>query len=619
MPGIPAMSESAYEFGPFRLDPVKRVLLCDGREVALTSKTFEVLRVLVENHGRALDKDEIMRAVWPDTVVEENNLARNISVLRKALGTKAGDHEYLVTIPGTGYRFVAPVREVALPSALPGGEAPTKAPATWATTGRRAAALSLIGVLALAMGGLGWHVFRTRAPSAGDLRALAVLPFDNLSGPDQEYLAEGMTDVLIAELTGIRSLRVISRQSVVRYKGSREPLRQIARALGADAVVEGTALRDGGRVRVTVELVHAPADRQLWAATFERDAGDILAVQAEIARAVAREVRATITAAERARLTRPPSVEPQAYDLYLRGRYFFNRRTIEGEAALLKSVDYLERAVAMDPQFAQAHASLSFSYGHLGYAGRLPPWEACPRQDKHARQAIRLDPDLADAHTAVARSLASCHWDWPAAEAAYRQAIELNPGDGYARLWYSQLLWSLGRHRESLAQSTEGLRTDPFNPALLGNTVAALAELGRYEEAFRRQREITEFEPAAVQAMGLGWLYFSLGRLDEAQSEFDRAGYERGLAYIRARRGDLTGARALFHELSERAQTRYVSPMEFAELHTLLGENDLAFSRLEEAYRTRVPVLGGLKSMAEFDALRSDARFAEMLRRLKLD
>ena len=614
------MTETAYEFGPFRLDPRKRVLVCEGREVGLTPKTFDVLRVLVENRDRAVDKSELLRAVSPDTVVEENNLARNISVIRKALGTKGGDHEYLVTIPGTGYRFVAPVREVALPAEPQvSGEAPAEEPTIRPMRGARAAAVSLMTVLGLALAGLGWHVWRGRARPAGELRALAVLPFANLSGPDQEYLAEGMTDVLIAELSGIRSLRVISRQSVVRYKGSREPLPQIARALGVDAVVEGTALRGGDRVRVTVELVHAPADRQLWAATYERDAADILAVQSEIARAVVREVRATVSGSERARLTRRPRVDPQAYDLYLRGRYFFNRRSVEGEAALRKSVDYLEEAVARDPQFAEAHANLSSSYSSLGFRGILPPWESCPRQDIHARQAVELDPDLVDAHTAMANSLIACHWDWAGAEAAFRRAIDLNPGDVHARLWYSQLLWYLGRHAESLAQSTEGLRTDPFDPILLGNAVSALVELGRHEEALRRQREIEEFEPASVQAGGVGWLYLDMGRLDDARAAFGRAGSERGLAYVRARGGDLAGARALLRQLTERAKTRYVSPVRFAELHALLGENDLAFARLEEAYRTRVPGLASLKSDGGFVPLRSDPRFAEMVRRLKLD
>lgn len=614
------MSEIAYEFGPFRLDPLKRVLYCQGRPVGLTPKALDVLRVLIEHRGRALDKNELMRAVWPDTVVEENNLARNISVLRKALGAKGGDHDYVVTIPGTGYRFVAPVREVALrpePPAAP--EAPPEEPAI--RPGRRAgpAAMAGLAILGLALAGLGWHVWRERTRTPPRLAALAVLPFDNLSGPDQEYLAEAMTDILIAELSGIRSLRVISRQSVMRYKDSREPLPRIARALGVDAVVEGTALRDGDRIRVTAVLVHAAEDRQLWAATFERGADDVLAVQAEIARAVAREVRAAITPSERAHLASPPRIDSQAYDLYLRGRYFFNRRSVEGEAALRRSAHYLEEAVAKEPQFAEAHANLSFSYAALGSRGFLPPWESCPRQDSHARRAVELDPDLGDAHTALASSLGICHWDWAGSEAAFRRAIELNPGNVHARLWYSELLFNLGRPAESLAQVTEGLRRDPFNPILLGNTVAALSELGRHEEALRRQREILEFEPASTQAEGLGWMYLEQGRLDEARTEFERAGARRGLALVRARKGDLGGARALLRDLTEQAKTRYVSPVKFAELHGVLGENDLAFSRLEEAYRTRAPGLAALKSAANFDPLRSDPRFAEMVRRLKLD
>lgn len=615
------MGENAYEFGPYRLDPRKRVLACEGRPIGLTPKALDVLLVLVENRDRALDKDELLRTVWPDTFVEENNLVRNISSLRKALGARAGDHDYVVTIPGKGYRFVAPVREVALPEPPTGGEEPAPGgglPESAAPPGRsRPAVLVLAAVLGLAVAGAGWHAWGRRAP-ATQLRALAVLPFDNLSAPDQDYLADGMTDVLITELTAIRFLRVISRQSVIRYRKSEEPLPRIAGALGVDALVEGTAVRDGNRVRVTARLVHAAAERQLWAGTFERDAADVLGMQSEIARAIAREVRATVTDSEQARLARPATRDAQAYDAYLRGRHFYNRRYVDGEEALLKSVRYLEEATARDPGFAAAHASLSFAYGSIAYRGIRPPWEASPRQDEHARRAVELDPQLVDAHTALAASLAWNHWDWTAAEAAFRRAVALNPGDAHARLSYSFFLLHLGRLEESLAQTVEGLRLDPFNVTQRENQVGALVGLGRIEEAVQRQREIAEIDPNAG-VDGLGWLYFEAGRTDEALAEFERVGSPRGIAYARALKGDAALVRAMLRELSEREQQRYVSPIEFVRLHAVLGENDLAFARLEEAYRTRAPALAGLKWSPRYAPLRPDPRFAEMVRRLKLD
>jgi TolB-like protein/DNA-binding winged helix-turn-helix (wHTH) protein len=521
-------SPPLYEFGPFWLDSVKRLLVRDGATVHLTPKAVEVLVVLVENRGRALEKDELMRAVWPDIVVEENNLARSISSLRKALGEKASEHRYVITIPGRGYRFVAPVREVPRASAeaapgtivqLPASEqvaaaemsSPPEVPAVAPRSlpRRSLAIMATVGALATLLVALGVSSgWRPRGPPVQDLTSLAVLPFNDLSAdPEQEYLADGITDALITELTSIRSLRVISSHSAMRYKRSKQPLPAIARELRVGAVVAGTVTRSGSRVRVSAQLLSATSDQHLWAASYEREIGDVLALQTEIARAVAHEVRAVVTASEQARLARRAKVDPEAYELYLRGRYFFNRRraAVDAETELRKSVKYLEEAIEKDPMLAEAHATLAFTYRVIAYRGILPPWEAARRGEMHARRALELDPLLADAQVGVAAHLGWDQWDWAAAERGFRRAIELSPSDAHARLWYSFLLLHQGRYEDSAAQSAHGLRNDPFHPLLWDNQVAALVALGRHDEAIERARESIELEPSRVDF--LGWVY----------------------------------------------------------------------------------------------------------------
>jgi tetratricopeptide (TPR) repeat protein len=285
------------------------------------------------------------------------------------------------------------------------------------------------------------------------------------------------------------------------------------------------------------------------------------------------------------------------------------------EAVSLKCVSYLQQAVQKDPRFALAHATLAFCYIPLAQFGYLPPWEATPRIEKHARKALELDPELAEGHLALATSL-FWQFDWAGAEAEYRKAIESNPGNAQVRMMYCWFLGTFGRWDESLAQSAQGMRIDPFYPWLSMNHARALFELGRVEEALAEARQIVEIEGPTTAFLGL--LYLNLGREQEALAEFDRAGWEEGIARIRALRGDPSGLRALLGRLHEEAQQRYVSPVYFARLHTALGEKDAAFARLEEAYRTKAPYLKHLKTEWDFAPLRSDPRWGDLVHRLKL-
>jgi TolB-like protein/DNA-binding winged helix-turn-helix (wHTH) protein len=606
-------------FATFELDVRAGELHKAGARVKLQDKPFRLLAALLERPGDLVTREELCGRLWPsDTFVDfDNSLNNAVNRVRAALGDAADRPRFVETVGGYGYRFIAPVETVPPITPItpaPPLVSPDKAPArVWRPT----FVISLALLAALLAAAASWQVWRSREPYAGPIRSLAVLPFANLSADrEDEYLADGITDALITELAGIRSLRVISRQSIIRYKDSAKSMPEIARELGVDGIVEGAVLRNGTRVRVSAQVIHAPRDEHLWARSFDGGAGDMLALQAEIARAVAGGVRATLTEPEQARFAHTGDVNPEAYDLYLRGRYFFNRRGVDDlETVLLKCVSHLQQAVDKDPRFALAHATLAFCYVPLASRGTLPPSEALPRLEMHARKALDLDPELAEGHLALASSR-FLQFDWAGAEPEYQKAVESNPGDAHVRLWYSFFLLQLGRFDESLAQSTHGLRTDPFHPLLLGNSVTALADLGRVDEALARGRQMVEIEPATRAE--LGRLYLHLGREQEALAEFEGAGWEEGVARVRALRGDASGLRALLDQLHARARKRYVSPVDFAVLLTALGEKDAAFARLEEAYRTKAPGLKAVKASWEFAPLRSDPRWSDLVRRLHL-
>ena len=603
-------------FASFELDVCTGELHKAGARVKLQDKPFRLLAALLERPGELVTREELCGRLWPaDTFVDfDNSLNNAVNRVRAALGDAADRPRFVETVGGYGYRFIAPVETTPQVAPVPAPSAAAKPPPRVAW---RKVVIGLALLAPLLAGTAGWQAWRSRQPYAGPLRSLAVLPFDNLSADrEEEYLADGITDALITELAGIRSLRVISRQSVLRYKDSAKPMPEIARELGVDGIVEGAVLRSGNRVRVSAQIIHAPRDQHLWARNFEGGTGDMLVLQAEIARSVANGVRATLTAPEQARFAHAADVDPEAYDLYLRGRYFYNRLLVDDmETVLLKCVSYLQQAVQKDPRFALAHATLAFCYVPLAHFGLLPPWDATPRIEKHARKALELDPDLAEGHLALATSL-FFQFDWAGAEAEYRKAIESNPGDAQIRQMYCYFLLTVGRFDESLAQSAQGLRIDPFYPWLSSNHVAALIELGRGEEALAEARQIVESDSASPEI--LGRLYLRLGREQEALAEFERSGSQEGIARIRALRGDPSGLRALVDRLNERAQQHYVSPVDFARLHTALGEKDAAFARLEEAYRTKATRMQVLKTSWDFIPLRSDPRWGDLVHRLKL-
>ncbi len=460
-----------------------------------------------------------------------------------------------------------------------------------------------------------------REAPADALHALAVLPLENLSGdPAQEYFADGMTEALIDDLSHIGALRVISRTSVMQYKGARRPMTEIAAALGVGAVIEGTALQSGGRVRITARLVDARHDRALWSGRYERDLGDVLALQSELAQAIAREVRIQLTPEEQARLDTRRPVHPEAHLAYLQGRFLWNRRTIDSVEA---SITLFERAIALDPDDALAHAGLADAC-HI-YAGLTSQpsrmWGA--RALEAARRAVALDPSLAEGHAAMASALRDYAWDWEGSGAEFRRAIELNPGYAVAHQWYAVNLAAAGRHAEAESEVLRAIALDPL--ALVHYTAASdvFYMARRWEPAKDYCRRALTFDPDYVAALtDLARVHEELAEVDEALAHYHRAAALTrsliplaGSACALARGGRAGEARALLAELTPVTGPR-VSSYLIASIHARLGDVDDAFAWLERAWEERVPSLQWLRVHPRLDPLRSDPRFETLVARV---
>jgi TolB-like protein/DNA-binding winged helix-turn-helix (wHTH) protein/Flp pilus assembly protein TadD len=608
-----AAEEPAFvrRFGRFELNGLTGELRKDGLRVKLQDKPFRMLEALLERPGELVTREELRERLWPaDTFVDfEGSLNTAVNKVRSALGDPAESPRFVETLGRRGYRFIAPLE----------ARGPIDALASVPVAGqsRRPRALLAVGTAIGLVAALSVLAFRARSPSPPRITALAVLPLANLSNDsEQEYFADGMTDALITDLAAIRSLRVISRQSVMAYKGSRKPLPQIARELGVDGVIEGSVVRSSGRVRVTAQLVHAPTDRHLWAREYERDVRDLLALEGELSGAIAREVRAVVTPEELARLTRPRATSPAAYDDYLRGRFFWNKRSKE---ALEKGVAYFERAVAEDPGFALAYAGIAESYGPLSYSGFMAPGEAAPRMRAAATRAIELDDTLAEAHTALAACLAFHEWRWAAAGREFERAIEVNPNYVTAHLWRGLYLGNLGRFEEDVAERTRALSLDPLNLAANAGLGDALGRWGRLEDAERQLQKTLDLDPDFAQAhQYLGYVYLRESRSAEALAEFRKAGLDGGVGYALAVSGRHDEARRVLSDLEGKASRGYVPALEIAVVQAGLGDREQAFLWLEKAYAEHSPLLSGIRVDPRLAALHGDARFGDLVRRMNL-
>ena len=617
-----------YEFGPFRLEPLKRRLLRDGEPVAVTPKAFDTLLVLIEQSGKTIDKNELMEKVWPDAVVEENNLNQCITALRKSLGDTRHESRYIATIPSIGYRFVGEVRKVTdvVTARLEPADT-TRIQPPPPTTNRRPLLLLLV-ILVPALALLGFVLFnRNKQPAALHVASIAVLPLDNLSGKaDEEYFADGVTDALIGDLAKLGQLRVISRTSSMQYKRTKKSLPEIARELNVDAIVEGSVQREGERVRVRAQLIHGASDEHLWAETYERDVRNIMDLQSEIAQAIAREVQIKLSPADQARLSPRRAVHPKAFDDYLQGRYlFWNKRTEEN---LQKAIGYFESAIKQDPEYALAYAGLADCYNAIGAVqfGTMPPMEARSRAQKAAEQALGLDSNLAEAHSALGY-VNHYNWNWSVAEQELKRAMELNPSYAQAHIGYASYLMSLGRVQESLTEANRATELDPLSLSTSVQRGFLLENARNYSEAIEQLRRVVAVDPNHYQAHWmLGHTYAVNKQFEEAIAAAEKAVElsERapgalgmlGMIYgLAERKGEAT---KILKELLTLNERRYVTPAALAYVYIGLGDKDQAFVWIEKAYQERSNFVTYLKVVPIVDSLRRDPRFSDLIRRVGL-
>jgi len=462
----------------------------------------------------------------------------------------------------------------------------------------------------------------SKASVDAPIRSLVVLPLENLSGdPAQEYFADGMTDVVIGELAKIGALRVISRTSAMRYKGTKKALPEIASELKVDAVIEGTVLRSGDRVQMRVRLIRATTEEHLWVESYDHDLRDVLSLQSGIARAIAREIRIKIAPAEQARLTSGRLINHKAYDDYLLGIFYWNKRT---EADLRRAIDYFQSAIREDASYAPAHAGLADCYGVLAVVFE-DPREFAPKAKAAAMNALMIDETLAEAHTVLASIIAQYDWDWQGAEREYSRAIELNPGSPVTHLRYALTLAEMGRTEESLAESRRALDLDPVSLIINTGLGQRLYNARLYDQAIGQLQKSLEMDPNFLLArINLGQVYAQKRRYDESLVELNKAvelSRDSALAelgYVYAVSGQRRAARQTLAELRELSRRRYVSSVDVALIYAGLGENDQAFSWLEKAYGERSIKLTHLKMDPRFDVLRVDHRFDDLLRRIGL-
>jgi len=469
-------------------------------------------------------------------------------------------------------------------------------------------------------------MLRSRSRASLEIRSLAVLPLESLSSdPSQEYFADGMTDELITDLSQISALSVISRTSVMPYKRARKPLPQVARELNVDAVVEGTVLRSGDRVRITAQLIQVSADKHIWSQSYEGDLRDTLALQNKVARAIADQIRISLTPQEQAALKNVKAVNPEAYVSNLKGRYFWNKRTADG---LKTAVAYFEQAIENDPTYARAYAGLPDSYALMGdwQYGVLTPKEALPRAEAAAIKALELDSTLGEAHTSLAFTLDGFDWDWGSAEREFKRALELNPGYATAHHWYAWHLALVGRNAEAIAEMKRAQNLDPLSLIISADLAELLVIAHSYDESIEQSRKTIEMDPNFALAHNqLAQAYIQKEMYSEAISELEKAVRLSGgspictanLARAYAASGRRNEALKLLSDLKEGSNPVYSRATEIAMVYAALGDKNQAMSWLEKGYEERFNP--GVLLRPGFDPLRSDPRFQDLLRRLGLN
>jgi DNA-binding winged helix-turn-helix (wHTH) protein/TolB-like protein/Flp pilus assembly protein TadD len=631
-----------YAFGNFRLDVSKRLLFCGGEPISLTPKVFDTLVCLLEHHDKVLGKDDLMSAVWPDTVVEENNLGQNISKLRSVLGESPGDHRWIVTLPGRGYRFVGAVtllsseEEISRRVGLP-GPAPEQNPSATAglslpkqaTRGFRArfGYFVIAGLLMalLAVSAVYFLRLRNSTSAHSTVESIAVLPFKPLVPESRDEALElGMADTLITKLSNSTNLIVRPISSVRRYGGIEQDPVAAGRELAVDAVLDGTIQRWGNRIRVAARLVSVRDNKTLWADQFDRGFGDIFDVQDSISERAAAELLPRLTGEQKEALAKRYTENAAAYDLYLKGRLFWSKRTPEATG---KAAEYFQQALQQDPTYALAYAGVSDCYRTLPIMSDVPSRQAFPKAKQAALKALELDNNLAEGHSALAYVEYFFEWDWAGAEREFRRAIEINPNDPLAHLGYAHLLSTLGRRDQALAEIDHAITLDPLSPFVVTIKGELLFHAHRYSEAIKEVNKALEIEPNFwIGQIVLGESYERLGNYEQAIKSLRIAAQSSGgitqatslAGYVYAVSGQHEQAEQALQTLRITSQTRYVPPYNFALLCQGLGNSDQALTWLEKGYEQRDVHMAFLPVDSKWDTLRSNPRFIELTKHLNL-
>ncbi len=633
-------------FGVFEADLRAGELTKHGLRLRLQGQPFQLLAMLLEKPGELVTRGELRNRLWPGTVVDfDHGVNKAISKIREALGDSAENPRFVETVARRGYRFLAEVAVidathdrqpeaapdrlarprdpalVGLTDALTSSNPPSRriALGRFITLGRFSFGLALVLVASLS-----WILY-VRNHASPQIRSLAVLPLESLSGDaSQDYFADGMTDELIANLGQISALRVISRTSAMMYKHVRKPVPEIARELNVEAVVEGTVLRSGERVRITAQLIQVPDERHIWAESYEGDLQDTLALQHRVARAIAEQIRATLNRQEQAALANSKHVNPDAYEAYLKGRYFWNKRTPEG---LKQAIVYFNHAIENDPTYAEAYAGLADAYALSGdwEYGVLSPADAFPEAKAAARRALALDDNVGEAHASLAFALDLYDWNWDSAEEEYKRAIALTPGYATAHHWYGWHLIVIGRQSEGIAELRKAQSLDPLSLIISADLADALCVAHLFDEAAQQSRKTLEMDPNfAVAHYQLGQAFEQKRMHDEAIGEFQRAielsgastTFASNLAYSLAASGRREEAIKIAKALEGRQSQSSAADSGIALIYVGLGDNDQAMIWLNKAYEARFNP--SILLRPAFDNLRSDARFQELVRRIGL-
>ena len=654
-------SPKRVRFGVYEVDLRSSELRKQGRKVKLQEQPFRILAVLLEQRGEVVTREELRKRLWSDdTFVDfDHSLNTAIMRLRESLGDSSDNPRFIETLPRHGYRFIAPAEEIAAePGEQPTGEQANVEPIEVVETPQLAATFAaptsptlpetlgpskdrhlslqrllwLAGLLTLVSILIVLVLRQTRntreaVAASNAVKSVVVLPFENLSGDkDQQYFTDGMTDELIAHLAKVRSLRVISRTSAMEYKGTHKTLLEIARDLNVDAVVEGTVLRSGDRVRITAELVQVATDRHLWAETYQSQVGDILTLQSQVASAIVNEIRINLTPEEQQQLASARPVSTEGYEDYLKGRFYWNKRSEEG---LNKAIEYFQLATQKDPHSALAFAGLADCYSIIGSAivGTVPSRDVAAKARSAALQALTLDSSLAEAHTSLATVRFNYDWDWAGAANGFRRSIELNPSYATAYQRYSLYLTALGRTQESLTQMNRARDLDPLSISMNFSLGWRLYMGRKYDQAIEQLRNTLDMDPNfTLPRMILGETYAQKREYPQAIAELQKAveishdsppmlgalGNAYGLAGMKPE------AEKVLAQLTEQSKKQYVSPFYIAIIYAGLHDNSQALDWLEKAYSDRSNAIIFLKVDPALDGLRSEPRFQDLLRRLAL-